>query len=270
MDKRIPLGQPTTYEFEYNPSLLFAVPRQQARAEIGIDESNPLPFYGVDLWTAYELSWLNPKGLPQVAIAEIRFACEAPNIVESKSLKLYLNSLNHTVFADQDSVIEVLEKDLSVCSQAPATVQLFLADDYPVKKPEGFVCLDGLALECTDYLPNASLLSVSDEVSEQAYCTHLFRSLCPVTGQPDWASIYIACQGKTLDQVSLLRYLVSFRQHQGFHEQCAEMIYQDIQAISQAQSLTVNARFLRRGGLDINPVRSSEKGAKWIGRQARQ
>jgi|SRR5690554_1273726 len=270
MDKQIPLGQPTAYEFEYNPGLLFAVPRQQAREAIGITDANPLPFYGEDVWTAYELSWLNPKGMPQVAIAEIRFACDAPNIVESKSLKLYLNSLNNSVFADQHSVIHALEKDLSACSQAPAKVQLFSADHYPVKAPDGFVCIDDFDMSCSDYLPNPDLLVVSEAVSEQAYCSHLFRSLCPVTGQPDWASIYIHCQGKTLEPASLLRYLVSFRQHQGFHEQCAEMLYQDINAITQAQSLTINARFMRRGGLDINPLRSSKKVAEIIGRQARQ
>ena len=268
MDKQIPLGPPTEYLFDYDASLLFAVPRQQARDEIGI--SGELPFQGVDIWTAYELSWLNTKGLPQVAIAEVRFACDSPNIVESKSFKLYLNSLNQTVFTDQKALIATLEKDLSACSQGPVEVQLFSAGNYPVKTADAFTCLDGLDISCSDYLPKASLLEVSEDISEQAYSTHVFRSLCPVTGQPDWASMYIHCHGKRLAPESLLRYLVSFRQHQGFHEQCAEMIFQDIHAICQAKSLTVNARFLRRGGLDINTVRSIHKSPQVIARQARQ
>lgn len=264
----IPLGKETHYRFDYDASLLFPVARQETRSALGIGEN--LPFYGEDVWTAYELSWLNAQGLPQVAIAEIRFPCGSDNLVESKSLKLYLNSFNQTVFADQNALAVVMQRDLSAVCGAGVSLQFFAVDDYPLQKAEGFVCLDGLPVSCTQYQPDASLLQVTQRIVTARWCSHVFRSLCPVTGQPDWASLYIDYQGLALQPESLLQYLVSFRQHQGFHEQCVEMIYQHLMQAGQAQQLTVSARFVRRGGLDINPVRSNKAVFSVPGRQGRQ
>lgn len=264
----IPLGKPTDYHFNYDADLLFPVPRKDSRDELGFSQS--LPFVGSDLWTAYELSWLNKHGLPQVAIAEIVFPCEAPNLVESKSFKLYLNSFNQTCFADQEQVLNTMQQDLSRCAGGSVKVRLYAVDDFAVRASEGFICLDQLPVQCDQYEPDAALLQKGIEVKTEQFCSHIFRSLCPVTGQPDWASVYIGYTGLSLDKESLLRYLVSYRLHQGFHEQCVEMIYRDIQALIEPSMLTVSARFVRRGGLDINPIRSLSADYRLPGRQARQ
>lgn len=264
----IPLGKPTDYQFNYDADLLYPVPRRENRESLGF--ADHLPFVGVDVWTAYELSWLNDHGVPQVAIAEVVFPCEVVNLVESKSFKLYLNSFNQTCFADADQVRNTMQQDLSRCAGGEVKVCLYGVDDYPLVPQTDFVCLDQLAINCDQYQPQATLLNVASEVSSQKWCSHVFRSLCPVTGQPDWASIYIECTGKTLIKEDLLRYLVSYRLHQGFHEQCVEMIYRDIAALISPTALTVSARFLRRGGLDINPVRSLLANYHIPGRKARQ
>lgn len=267
MNKHNPLGQETDYVFEYQPELLFSIPRAEARSNL---PQADYTFTGADIWTAYELSWLNQKGMPQVAIAEIEFSAAAPFLVESKSLKLYLNSFNQTQLESAGQLVKLMEKDLSRASGLAVSVRLFAVDAYAIKKETAFICLDSLDVSCQDYDINAGLLEVGTAVKQQAYCSHVFRSLCPVTGQPDWASVYIELDGLELKPESLLQYLVSFRQHQGFHEQCVEFIFQHLQQQCQAQSLTVSARFLRRGGLDINPVRTSEAQFSMPARQARQ
>lgn len=268
MDKQIPLGQATDYVFTYNPDVLFAVPRSETRQALGLGQN--LPFAGVDVWTAYEVSWLDGQGMPQVAIAEFIFPCESPNLVESKSFKLYLNSFNQTQFASEADVISCMQKDLSACCGAEVLLTLLPVTHYPVRESDAFLCIDQQAIACDEYHVNAHLLGVTDDVQHQQLCSHVFRSLCPVTGQPDWASVFIDCHGKRLDQEKLLRYLVSYRLHQGFHEQCVEMIFNDVLAITQAEQLTVTARFVRRGGLDINPIRSTHAVLIYPERQARQ
>lgn len=267
MSQENPLGQETHYTFEYDASVLFAIPRAEARAALPQPKVN---FQGVDIWTAYELSWLNQQGMPQMAIAEIEFSSQAPNLVESKSLKLYLNSFNQTRLASRDALIALMEKDLAKASGHEVIVQLYAVNDFPLADENSFQCLDDLEVSCSQYDIDASLLKVEQTQSQQRYCSHVFRSLCPVTGQPDWASVYIELDGLSLLPESLLQYLVSYRQHQGFHEQCVEFIYQHLLEVCQAESLTVSARFLRRGGLDINPIRSSETAFYRPGRQARQ
>lgn len=267
MDKQNPLGQETNYVFDYDPSVLFSIARKEARAAL----PNPHDeFFGVDSWTAYELSWLNSKGMPQVAIAEIEFSAEAPNLVESKSLKLYLNSFNQSQMTSQEALIETMQKDLALASGKPVKVVLYDVDAYPVAANKHYQCIDNLDVSCTQYDIDAALLKLDGEQGQQAFCSHIFRSLCPVTGQPDWASVYIDMDGACLQPESLLQYLVSFRQHQGFHEQCVEFIYQHLQAVCQPKRLTVAARFMRRGGLDINPIRSSSQNYSMPQRQARQ
>lgn len=250
------LGKVTDYQFEYNSDLLFPVPRVEGRVLLGITAL--LPFQGIDRWTAYELSWLNADGLPQVMIAELDFPCESPCIIESKSLKLYLNSFNQTVFISIGQVKETLVNDLSVCCGASVDVRLYAVQDYVRSAITDFSCIDHLAVKCTNYQPTPSLLSYNENTVQNYHvCSHLFRSLCPVTGQPDWATLYISYSGKQINEVSLLQYIVSFRNHQGFHEQCVEQVYMDLLQYCQPEKLSVYGRFVRRGGLDINPFRTS-------------
>lgn len=249
------LGQATEYRFEYAPELLFPIARKAGRDLLGIGES--LPFQGVDRWTAYELSWLGPEGLPRVAIAEFDFSCDSANIIESKSLKLYLNSFNQTRFADMDAVRQALVADLSKASGAAAGVRLFPLGEYVLTLTAGHECLDDLPVACSHYLPEAGLLKTAGGHVSRKVCSHLFRSLCPVTGQPDWASVFIAYTGQEILPAALLQYLVSFRNHPGFHEQCVEHIFMDILRHCRPEYLSVYARFTRRGGLDINPVRAT-------------
>ena len=260
-DTSIPLGKETDYQFEYNPTLLFPIARKMGRDVIGI-EGNNLPFQGFDRWTAFELSWLNPQGRPEQAIAEFDFACTAPNIIESKSFKLYLNSFNQSQFSSLDEVLGLLEKDLSAASGEAVTVKLLEVNSYPrsLINKAAFIQLDHLAVGCSVYDVDASLLTLTEEKTEETdvFSFDGFRSLCPVTSQPDWASVYIHTQGRRLSQAALLQYLVSFRNHQGFHEQCVEQIFNDLNALGHFKQLTVYARFLRRGGLDINPIRSNQ------------
>jgi len=226
-----------------------------------------LPFLGADLWTAYELSWLNPRGKPQVALAQVTVPCETPNIIESKSFKLYLNSYNNTRFADAAEVQARLRADLSEAawrgSDQTGTVGVRvltpeLFDQQPLHELDG-VNLDRLDLECTHYTPAPELLSaaVDEQPVSEVLTSNLLKSNCLVTGQPDWASVQIAYSGPQIDQAGLLQYLVSFRNHNEFHEQCVERIYMDILVRCKPAKLTVYARYTRRGGLDINPWRTS-------------
>jgi 7-cyano-7-deazaguanine reductase len=264
-----PLGQTSAYTEHYDPGLLFPIARQPKRDEIGVG-AQPI-FIGADLWTAYELSWLNPKGKPQVAIAHITVPAHSSHIVESKSFKLYLNSYNQTPFASHESVVERLRGDLSAAVwhgqtvQASVGVRLLLPEQFdaePVHELDG-LSLDRLDIECSQYQPAPELLRVNPQESAvtETLVSHLLKSNCLVTGQPDWGSVQITYSGHPIDQESLLQYIVSFRQHTEFHEQCVERIFMDIWQRCKPTQLTVYARYTRRGGLDISPWRSSKPAA---------
>ena len=267
-----PLGRQTEYASEYQPSLLCPIPRAPSRQGLSIDQQGAeqtLPFFGVDLWTGYELSWLNSRGKPCVAVAEFSFPCESTAIIESKSFKLYLNSFNQTVFKSMAEVKARLERDLSAVAGVEVWLRLTAlsdADWAALGTLEG-VCIDALDVAIDCYHPQPDLLcleaspthSALGHTSESLY-SHLLKSNCPVTGQPDWASLHVEYEGNKICREGLLKYLVSFRQHQDFHEHCVERIFVDIMARCQPQKLTVSARYTRRGGLDINPLRSTEAG----------
>lgn len=247
-----PLGKSTEYVDQYQPSLLFPIPRERA---------GMATFDGVDIWNAWELSWLTPSGKPVVAVGEFRIPANSPNLIESKSFKLYLNSLNQTVFESFAAVQEVVERDLSAVAGAPVTLLLTgLERDYPAA-PQA-LCVDDLDVAITAYQPDASLLQAGVESWEGWLCSHLLKSNCPVTSQPDWGSVYIWYKGPRIDEASLLAYVVSMRQHQGFHEQCVERMFTDIQQRCAPEQLVVYARYVRRGGLDINPFRASFAGVE--------
>ena len=255
-----PLGKTTEYVAEYAPELLFPIPREPKWRELGIDPQ-ALPFEGVDLWNCYELSWLNAKGKPVVAIGEFAIPARSPCIIESKSFKLYLNSLNQTRFANREALVEVLARDLYAAAGAPVTVRVRSLDEVAaegVARPAGD-CLDDLDIPIDRYGPPDAGLLVCDRsrmVSETLY-SNLLKSNCPVTGQPDWGTVVIDYTGPALERAALLAYVVSLRMHGDFHEQCVERIYLDLKALLAPERLTVYARYVRRGGLDINPCRST-------------
>lgn len=260
-----PLGKPAAYADQYDPTLLFALERAGKRSEIGI--SGAAPFFGADLWTAFELSWLNLRGKPQVALAHITVPCETPHLIESKSFKLYLNSFNQTRFADAAEVQARIRSDISqaVWRGAPVAgtvgVRLLLPevfDRQAVHELDG-LSLDRLDIECTHYTPAPELLSAQWQEApvSEVLTSHLLKSNCLVTGQPDWGSIRIAYSGPQIDHERLLQYLVSFRNHNEFHEQCVERIFMDLWTRCEPIKLEVYARYTRRGGLDINPWRTS-------------
>ncbi len=255
--ENIPLGKTSAYISQYDPSLLCPFPRQVKRDELGI--ANVLPFAGSDLWNAYEISWLNSKGLPQVAMARFFFACESPFLIESKSFKLYLNSFNQTYLKNWEELNQRLSDDLSVACGGDVEVELLTLDsaDYLLGKLPG-VCLDDMDIEIDRYQLEPGLLKADagDMVSESLH-SHLLKSNCLVTDQPDWGSVLIEYQGPKIEAESLLRYLVSFRQHNEFHEQCVERIFVDLQRYCNPQKLSVQAWYTRRGGLDINPYRTN-------------
>jgi len=261
-DVDLPLGKQSAYVSTYSPELLRAIPRHSARLALGIDSAQ-LPFFGEDVWNAYELSWLNNKGKPEVACAEFRFPCESPAIIESKSLKLYLNSLNQSTFGSVDQLLQTLKKDFSDCVAHPVIVNIMQVD-YSISagyKPLTGSCIDHLDVTIDEYNPDPALLSQhKTQVQEQLY-SHLLRSLCPVTGQPDWGTLIIEYTGRKINYEGLLKYIIGYREHQEFHENCVERIYRDITATCDIEQLSVYARYVRRGGLDINPYRcsSSEK-----------
>jgi len=254
-----PLGKPTTYQSEYTPSLLFPMARAPKREEIGV--TGTLPFFGIDIWNAYELSWLNLRGKPQIALATITVPADSPNIVESKSFKLYLNSFNQTRLAGPEAMLELLRADLSAGFGAPVQVKLTLPDAFSSLQMGDLdgLLLDRLDIEVDQYTPNAVLLSANHEeaIVEETLVSHLLKSNCLVTGQPDWGSVQIRYVGAQIDQEGLLKYLIGFRNHNEFHEQCVERIFMDILRQCRPQKLAVYARYTRRGGLDINPWRSN-------------
>ncbi|MGF1693509.1 NADPH-dependent 7-cyano-7-deazaguanine reductase QueF [Photobacterium kagoshimensis] len=254
------LGQKTEYADKYDPSLLQAVPRSLNRDDLALGDE--LPFTGYDIWTLYELSWLNGKGLPQVAIGEVRLPANSPNLIESKSFKLYLNSFNQTRFNDWQEIVETLHKDLSACAGQDVDVTIQPLTDFTDEAIVNFSgeCIDDQDIEITEYDFNADHLegaAEGDVVTEELH-SHLLKSNCLITNQPDWGSVRISYKGKQINREKLLRYLVSFRNHNEFHEQCVERIFSDIMAFCQPELLTVYARYTRRGGLDINPYRTNQ------------
>jgi 7-cyano-7-deazaguanine reductase len=254
-----PLGKTSAYQTEYAPELLFPIPRQQKREELGL--SGTLPFFGVDIWNAYELSWLNMRGKPQVGMATITAPADSPNIVESKSFKLYLNSFNQTRLANSDALLTLLRDDLSTAFGAPVHVALILPEEFGklrMGELDGLL-LDRLDIDVDSYSPAPELLKANfdDAAVEETLVSHLLKSNCLVTGQPDWASVQIRYVGPQIDQESLLRYLIGFREHNEFHEQCVERIFTDVMRQCRPNKLAVYARYTRRGGLDINPWRGN-------------
>jgi 7-cyano-7-deazaguanine reductase len=263
-----PLGKVSSYADQYDPTLLFPIARAVKREEIGLTDK--LPFMGADLWTAFELSWLNLRGKPQVALAHITVPCETRNIVESKSFKLYLNSFNNSRFADAAAVQALIRQDLSEAvwrgsnQSGSVGVKIILPEMFdrePVHELDG-LSLDRLDIECTHNQPSPELLKAATHEGPvtEVLVSNLLKSNCLVTGQPDWASVQISYSGPQIDQEGLLQYLVSFRNHNEFHEQCVERIFTDIWRQCRPSKLSVYARYTRRGGLDINPFRTSHPG----------
>ncbi|MFT4257742.1 MAG: NADPH-dependent 7-cyano-7-deazaguanine reductase QueF [Pseudoxanthomonas sp.] len=249
------LGRDVVYPSQYDPGLLFPIPRGTARAQIGIAD-DALPFAGHDRWQAYELGWLDARGKPQVATATFTVPCASPNLIESKSLKLYLNSLNDERFNSAEAVRERIAGDLSARAGAVVEVAFGLP---PLHEGDNGDCIDALDIDIDDYGPPNAAFLIADQgdVVEERLLSHLFKSNCPVTGQPDWASVVLCYHGPRIDRAGLLRYLCSFRHHDEFHEQCVERIFAEVSAYCAPLALSVEARFTRRGGLDINPWRAT-------------
>ena len=255
-----PLGKSSEYIATYTPSLLFPIPRAAKWAELGLS-AETLPYQGVDFWNCFELSWLLPSGKPVVAMGEFAIPADSPNIIESKSFKLYLNSLNQSVFNSADELVAVLVQDLSAAAGKPVGVRVRSLAEVTAEGVQAApgVCIDELDVAISNYAqPQPELLRCdAARVVEESLHSHLLKSNCPVTGQPDWGTLVVQYRGLALDHASLLAYLVSFRQHADFHEQCVERIFLDLQRLLKPEHLTVYARYVRRGGLDINPYRSS-------------
>ncbi|MDE8033610.1 NADPH-dependent 7-cyano-7-deazaguanine reductase QueF [Actinobacillus equuli subsp. equuli] len=267
------LGQKTEYKSEYDPTLLQPVPRKLNRDGLGITEQQPFD-RGADVWTCYELSWLNENGLPQVAIADVAIDFRSENLIESKSFKLYLNSFNQTKFASLEQVEQTLAKDLSQCASGQVSVKVYKLSAYTQQPIVDFAgeCIDEQDIQINSYeFSNEHLAGVAEgEVVEETLVSHLLKSNCLITSQPDWGSVQIHYVGKKLNREKLLRYLVSFREHNEFHEQCVERIFTDLIQFAQPEKLTVYARYTRRGGLDINPFRSNFESVPQNLRMARQ
>ena len=258
MTDKSPLGRRTVYREHYDPDQLHAIDRNVNRAALGLGAR--LPFHGVDIWNAWELTWLDPAGKPMVAAVEIRIPATSPNIAESKSVKLYLNSFSMTPFPSAAGVAAAIERDLSACCDAAVSVRLRLSSErtaHSLGRLPGD-CLDTLPARCDVYDVDSSVLRADPDVivSEDLY-SHLLRSLCPVTNQPDSGSLLISYRGPRIDREPLLRYIVSFRQHNDFHEACAERMFVDLIERCRPAELSVYARYHRRGGIDINPFRSN-------------
>ncbi|SNY55150.1 7-cyano-7-deazaguanine reductase [Arsukibacterium tuosuense] len=255
------LGKTTAYAEQYDPSLLQPVPRILGRDSLGLEHSATLPFIGEDIWHGYELSWLNAKGKPMVALATFVVPVTSANLIESKSFKLYLNSFNQSRFADLRQVYQALQRDLSGCAGSPVQVTLHNVNEIMAFQPTWIPghCIDDLDISIDSYQYDPSLLQLADaaEAIDEKVHSHLLKSNCLITSQPDWASVYIHYRGPAIDHAALLRYLISFRSHNEFHEQCIERIFLDIWQRCNPEYLLVYARYTRRGGLDINPVRAS-------------
>ena len=263
LDPSLELGKHSSYINQYDASTLFPITRKEKRLEIGID--NELPFYGYDIWNHYEVSCLNLKGKPMVFLAMIRYDCHSPCIIESKSMKLYFNTFNNSRFADTNTLADIIQHDISSRVQATTEVSL-----YPLHQAAFFEhiadfngrCLDELDICLDSFELNPSVLTTSNTMVDDRVFSHLLKSNCLVTRQPDWGSVFIHYQGPQIIDESLLKYIVSFRDHNEFHEQCIERIFVDIMRHCKPKMLTVYGRYTRRGGLDINPIRSTEKDIK--------
>jgi 7-cyano-7-deazaguanine reductase len=241
----------------YDPRLLFPILRKPHRVEIGIGEA--LPFTGVDIWTAYELSWLDQKGKPRIAVATVVIPADSPSFIESKSFKLYLNSFSQTPIESPLTVKGIMEKDIGAACGSRTDVTLTLPEAFPamtISELSGEV-IDDLEVDVSDYQPNPMLLLAGSPTVEETLSSNLLKTNCPLTGQPDWGSIQIQYRGPRIDRRGLLKYLVSYRQYQAFHEHCVEQIFMDILRQCQSEQLSVYARYTRRGGIDINPFRTN-------------
>ena len=266
MAMETPLGKDAAYADHYDPALLFPIPRSESRSALGLGDE--LPFDGCDIWTAWEITWLNDAGVPQIASADIVVPAGSPNIVESKSLKLYLNSLNFKRFASTDEALSTIRRDVaSVVGCLASELSARLCEDQP--KMAGWTCVDDV---CEDDVPerllrrpDASLLKTTSDVVTERLCSHNLRTLCPVTGQPDWGTLLIEYEGPRVDHASLFCYIISLRTETGFHENAVERVTLDIDRCCRPAKLRVTGRFLRRGGVDINPVRSIRFGAATTG-----
>ncbi|MBT8067175.1 MAG: NADPH-dependent 7-cyano-7-deazaguanine reductase QueF [Gammaproteobacteria bacterium] len=260
---KIPLGRQSDYPDNYAPQLLYAIPRADAREPLGL--AGELPFGGADIWNAWELTWLGAGGKPEVATAELIVPADSPNLVESKSLKLYLNSFAMSPFSSTAEVADTIATDLGKCVGSDVIARVFPTGDTEARRVSRLagVCLDSLELECSDWEVDPGLLqNASDDVVSEDLHTHLLRSLCPVTAQPDMGSLQISYRGPQIDHASLLRYVVSYRQHNDFHEACVERMFLDLMSRCRPEKLTINARYQRRGGIDINPFRSNDPDEK--------
>ncbi|HEX9874693.1 MAG TPA: NADPH-dependent 7-cyano-7-deazaguanine reductase QueF [Deferrimonas sp.] len=260
LESILPLGRTSVYKDQYDPALLCPVPRTLKREELGV--ASPLPFGGYDIWNAYELSWLTPKGKPVVAMGEFHVPCGSKNLIESKSFKLYLNSFNQTRFATFAEVQRLLAEDLGRVAGAPVTVRLIDSGEFAGESLCTLPgrCIDDLDIAVDRYALDPSLLDGASDpgrIVEETLHSHLLKSNCLITSQPDWGSVLVRYRGPRIDPAALLRYIISFRQHNEFHEQCVERIFVDLMRRCHPQHLTVYARYTRRGGLDINPFRSN-------------
>ncbi len=270
---KLKLGQQTQYASNYDRTLLQPVPRHLNRDTLGITHTQPFAF-GADIWTAYEISWLNLNGLPQVAIADVAIDFQSENLIESKSFKLYLNSFNQSKFATFEEVQQHLTQDLSNCANGKVSVKLHPLSKYchePIVELAG-ECIDQQDIEINDYQFNPEILTncTYDQMVKESLVSHLLKSNCLITNQPDWGTLQIRYEGKQIDREKLLRYIISFRQHNEFHEQCVERIFCDLMQFAKPDKLTVYARYTRRGGLDINPFRSNFEAVPDNQRLARQ
>ncbi len=265
-----PLGKEVSHSPQYNPGHLYPIPRIDGRQEIGLGEA--LPLQGTDVWNAYEISWLNTSGRPEVAIGQFVFACNTPNLIESKSIKLYLNSLNLEHFESSEIVRSTIETDLTAVAGGPVAVSLTPADKFgeiTVGTPPGR-SLDNLDIIVHEYRLAPEFLATTTESVEETVFSNLLRTHCPVTGQPDWGSVVITYRGPRIDPAGLLNYIVSYREHTGFHENCVERIFVDVSKRCAPERLLVQAQFTRRGGLDINPWRANYEVVPEQARYARQ
>ncbi len=268
-DKELLLGRNTPVLEQYAPEILYPISRSDARDTLGIRE--PAPFHGADTWHAYELSWLDSGGKPVARVGRFEVPADTPNIVESKSFKLYLNSLNNTRFGSDEELRRTLCADIGSAAGGEVTLELFAVEDPALagSRLPG-ECLDDATVAAPGCEPDRALLEVPGGGGDHCCHSHLLRSLCPVTGQPDWASVLLRWRGPALQRESLLRYLLAYRNHQEFHEQCVERIFSDLSQVLAPESLFVQAFYTRRGGLDINPWRSSDPGSRGLPRLNRQ
>lgn len=253
-----PLGKHSEYPTTYTPSLLSPIPRAESRQALGI--AGQLPFSGVDVWNAYEMSWLDPRGKPRVALGRFAFPCDTPHLIESKSFKLYLNSFNQTRIGSEAELVRMLEGDLGRASGGSVQVEILPLDHPGGQVMRGFdgENIDAVDVEVGSYQLDPGFLQMdAGAMVSEVLCSDLLKSNCPVTGQPDWASLRVSYRGPRIDRGGLLKYLVSFREHRDFHENCVERIFLDISARCRPERLTVSAHYTRRGGLDINPHRSN-------------